>query len=130
MNTFVSLPPVTVDARRHPMRTRLLIFFMALAVLWCGTGGPALACVGESPVNIQAAIGAVDQLAAKADGEPDKPASVPRQAVAHHHCCMATPTTPAPILAIASPKNAPVFPAGTAPLRSYAQAPPVQPPSA
>lgn len=131
MNAFLSLPPATLAASRRSMRVLLLTFFLALAVVWCSIGDQALACTGDTSNNAPVASGIFKQATAKADGDREKPASVPQQAVAHHHCCMAAPTAPLPFSTATLLAKAPLgLPADSPAMLSFAQAPPTQPPAA
>ncbi len=123
----VALQNRKVTASGIAMRTRLLAFLVAFAVLWCGTGGPALACSADGAASIVVAIDAIDQANPDDSERRSKPSG---QAVAHHHCCTATYTAEAPFEALPSLKEAPVTPANSATMTSFAQAPPVQPPAA
>lgn len=112
------------------MRARLFTFLVAFAVLWCGTGGPALACLVEGPASVVVAVDAIDQFASSPQDESERRSNPPGQSVAHHHCCTATYATEAPFIVSPPLKQAPVAPSPVASLTSFAQAPPVQPPSA
>jgi len=112
------------------MRSRLFTLLVAFAVLWCGTGGPALACSLVGPETVQVAVDAVEQLTPANPDDTDRRSNPSGQAVAHHHCCTATYAAEAPFAALPVLKEAPVAPGSSAALTSFAQAPPVQPPSA
>ena len=127
---IVALRNGKVNASGHGMRMRLFTFLVAFAVLWCGTGGPALACTVESAASVLVAIDAVDQLATGDREDTERRSKPAGQAVAHHHCCTATYSIEAPFELLPSLKQTPVVPSNAATLTSFAQAPPVQPPAA
>lgn len=119
-----------VNASGFGMRTRLFTILVAFAVLWCGTGGPALACVFESPSTIVMAVDGIDQIAAIGEDDTERRSDAPGQAVSHHHCTMAACAVEPPFEAAKALEDAPAVPSLSASLTSFAQAPPVQPPAA
>lgn len=126
----MSLRNTKADASSIPMRLRLFTFLVAFAVLWSGTGGSALACPVESPASIFLTVDAGNEFASTGDEDTERKSSPAGQAVAHHHCCTATPTVEAPFAVSLSLKEPPVVPSISSALISFAQAPPVQPPAA
>lgn len=127
---IVALRNRKVNASGHGMRSRLFTFLVAFAVLWCGTGGPALACAVQDVTSVLVAVDAVDQLATGDRDDTERRSNPAGQAVAHHHCCSATYAIETPFEVLPSLKQTPVEPSNSATLTSFAQAPPVQPPAA
>ena len=127
----VALQDRKVTASGLTMRARLLPLLVAFAVLWCGTGGSALACSVQGSETVLVAVDALDQLTPASPEDNERRSSPSGQAVAHHHhCCTATSAAEAPFESSLSLKEPPIAPASSPTLTSFAQAPPVQPPSA
>nr|WP_294846408.1 hypothetical protein [uncultured Sphingomonas sp.] len=112
------------------MRSQLFAFLVAFAVLWCGTGGSALACSVDGPASALVAVDAVDQAASDSPDDSEKQSKPSGQAAAHHHCYSPIYSVNAPLEELLSLREAPAKPAASASLSSFAQAPPVQPPAA
>lgn len=112
------------------MRTRLFTFLVAFAVLWCGAGGPALACTFESSSSLVTIADAADQVAASGEDDTERRSSAAGKAVSHHHCSMGAYAVDPPFADAPAFRNAQFVPTTAASLKSFAQAPPVQPPAA
>lgn len=127
---IVALRNAKANATGLLMRLRLFAFLVAFAVLWSGTSESALACPVESPASVFLTVDASDEFAAAGQDDTERQSSPTGQAVAHHHCCTATPAIDAPYAVSLSLKEPRVAPAISSALISFAQAPPVQPPAA
>ncbi len=99
---------------------RLLLIVM---LFWCGLHAAAPAWAHEEARAVQFA-GASDELPADRDA-PGEPAHA-----GHHHCPVAPDPCAGNATGVPVARTSSIFPPRAAPLRSHAQAPPLQPPAA
>ena len=112
------------------MLGRLLSIVMAIALLCGGALSPAIAHARDAGGEHSAEVLQLDKASWTRDSQPGDESGKSDQADMHHHCTIAVEADAPAVEPVAPVVRATVIPPLSRILGSFAQAPPIEPPSA